>query len=128
MVIDTHVYYWYCVGDGSLHAVVREAIEADPSRVWVPSVVCWELAMLVERGKLVMPGNNPMQTLVRDLQRSGLSEAPLTSEIAVLSRTLPFQHSDPADRFIAATAVSMGLPLATSDDWLRALPFLDLAY
>ncbi len=49
---------------------------------------------------------------------------PVEPEIIFLSRELPFFHSDPADRFIGATAYHLGLPLATSDSELRRLPWL----
>jgi PIN domain nuclease of toxin-antitoxin system len=35
-------------------------------------------------------------------------EAPLTLEIAVAARRLPWSHKDPADRFLAATAQLLG--------------------
>ena len=42
-------------------------------------------------------------------------EAPLTHDIAVMSRQLALSHQDPADRFLAATALVMGLTLVTAD-------------
>ncbi|MEB3360555.1 MAG: PIN domain-containing protein [Synechococcaceae cyanobacterium] len=47
---------------------------------------------------------------------------PITAEIAVLSRSCIFQHGDPADRLIAATALHGRWPLITADEKLRALP------
>lgn len=50
--------------------------------------------------------------------------APLTHEISILSRSLEFKHTDPADRFIAATAAHHGLVLATADTNLTGLAWL----
>jgi PIN domain nuclease of toxin-antitoxin system len=56
-----------------------------------------------------------------------VKEARLTYEIVMLSRQLELPHQDPADRFIAATAVHLDLALATVDnrlvgfDWLSTL-------
>ena len=53
-----------------------------------------------------------------------VKEARLTYEIAVLSRQLEFSHQDPADRFIAATAIYLNLYLATVDNRLTELDWL----
>jgi PIN domain nuclease of toxin-antitoxin system len=42
----------------------------------------------------------------------------MTHEIALHSRLLELPHRDPADRFIAATALVNGFHLATSDKHL----------
>ena len=42
-------------------------------------------------------------------------EAVLNNEIAILSRQIELPHQDPADRFIAATAIFYELTLATVD-------------
>jgi PIN domain nuclease of toxin-antitoxin system len=48
-------------------------------------------------------------------------EAPLTHEIAVAARRLPWSHNDPADRFLAATAQLLRLTLVTADTALLGL-------
>ncbi len=84
--------------------------------------------MLAEKGRIEVKGDSPA-TVLMDLMRScGFTSVPLTNEIAVLSRTLAFQHDDPADRFIAATAYALQGELATSDERLRNLPWIKLAY
>ena len=68
---------------------------------------------------------DPVENAVRDiLNRHPLRVIPLDTEIALLSRTLAFTHEDPADRFIAATACRLRIPLATSDARLIDLPWL----
>ena len=42
-------------------------------------------------------------------------EAPLTHEIALAASRLPWDHNDPADRFLAATAQVLNLTLVTAD-------------
>ncbi len=42
-------------------------------------------------------------------------EASLTHAVAQQSRRLSLEHSDPADRFVAATAVVYDLTLVTAD-------------
>lgn len=76
--------------------------------------------LLLERGRL-RSGSSPEETVKEWLARYPLEVVPIDAEIAILSRTLPFEHEDPADRFIAATAFSRGVPLATSDARLLSL-------
>jgi PIN domain nuclease of toxin-antitoxin system len=42
-------------------------------------------------------------------------EVPLTTEVALQRRAFKLPHSDPADRFIAASALSYDLVLLTAD-------------
>jgi len=49
------------------------------------------------------------------------AEAPVTREIALLSREVMGEHRDPADRMIAATAVVHDLTLVTVDERLRSV-------
>lgn len=128
MVIDTHVFLWYLTDDPKLPKPIRTALATAPEAVFVPAICMWEALILAERGQISITGLRKDKVLRKYLMESGFKEAPLTAEIALLSRTLKFQHEDPADRFIAATAHRMGLPLATSDENLRRLGWLRLAY
>ena len=55
----------------------------------------------------------------------GIVELPLTGEIAVLAGELESLHGDPADRFIAATAIRHDATLVTADE--KAAPLAPLA-
>lgn len=126
--LDTHVFIWYALDDPRLIVTVRDLLARDPEAVYVPTICIWEAMLLAEKGRIQFREGRPERMLRGYLQSSGFNEAPLTAEIAALSRTLPFEHEDPADRFIAATAHAMNGLLATSDRNLRALPWLRLAY
>lgn len=129
MVLDTHVFLWYLVDDPRLPEPTREQMRHRPEAVYVPSVCIWELMMQIQVGRISLPKSNRPELLLKKLLReTGFQEAPLTTDIALLSRSLSFPHEDPVDRFIAATAVSLAFPLATSDPKLRSLSWLRLAY
>ena len=126
IVLDTHVLLWFVAGDERLPKALREVLEANPAEVRVPSICIWESLLLAERGRIAIKDENPGATVRRWISQAGFAEAPLTGEIAVLSRTLKFEHDDPADRFIAATSHAMGARLATLDERLRKLPWVVL--
>ena len=79
--------------------------------------------MAAETGRLkvsVSPEENARELLAAN----PVTVLPIDTEIAILSWTLTFSHSDPADRFIAATAYRLGCPLATVDKRLTQLSWL----
>ena len=91
----------------------------------IADISLWEMALLHECGRLLLPDDVPaVEYLSRLLQALSLSVLPITAEIAVLSRSSTFQHGDPADRLIAATALHGRWPLISADEKLRALPHL----
>lgn len=124
MVLDTHVFLWYCLDDPRLPSAWREELRRSPQKAWVPTICLWECVVLAQKGRIQITSPDPARAVLNVFRRSRFNEAPLTSEIAVLSRSLAFEHEDPADRFIAATAVAMSLPLASVDARLTALPFV----
>jgi len=128
IVLDTHVFIWYLLNDAQLPTVIRDQLAANPEDVLVPSICFWEAILLCQRGSLSFGPEAPQQILKQQLQSVGFKEVPLTAEMAMLSRTLPFDHDDPADRFIVATAHALKAKLATSDRRLRNLPWVKLAY
>ncbi len=127
-VLDTHVLIWHLLDDPNLNPNLRRAIIAEPSSILIPTIAIWETLLLAQKGRIEIAATDPGAALRTWIRESGFQEAPLTGDIAILSRTLPFEHDDPADRFIAATAHANGAALATSDERLRRLKWVELAY
>ncbi|HRK20463.1 MAG TPA: type II toxin-antitoxin system VapC family toxin [Fimbriimonadaceae bacterium] len=123
MILDTHVWLWYLEANENLRQSIKSAILEGSQDCLVSSISVWEVLLLHEKGRYSL-GPNPVQRVREMLTAPGISVADLTAEIAILSRSLPFNHDDPADRFIAATAKAYGLPLATDDVNLRSLKWL----
>ena len=118
IAIDTQSLLWW----SQRHPRLSEALAAriDTGELLVPAIVCWEIAMLVAKGRI------ELRVAAAEFMRQALalpsvSLAPITPEIGELaarrSNDLP---SDPADRLIAATAIVHGVPLVTSDRTLRS--------
>ncbi len=80
------------------------------------------MALLHECGRLVLPADiSAGYYLKQVLAALRLQVLPITPEIALLSRSDLFQHGDPADRLIGATALQLGARLITADAKLCAL-------
>lgn len=122
IVLDTHTLVWWVSGDPLLSERARTAIEREQpdGDIIVSSISAWEIAMLVERGKLVltMDVDSWLSTVA---QIDAVHFHPVDVEIATKSVDLPGDfHKDPADRMIVATARKLAVPLVTKDDKIRA--------
>lgn len=77
--------------------------------------------MLTQKRRVQLNGD-PVAWTQHTAQKLSLHEAPLTFEIALETSSLKLPHSDPADRFIAASAKVLDLTLVTADKKLLAAP------
>ena len=126
LLLDTHVWIWYLSGNESLSETLQTAINDDNNELWLSPISIWEALLLAEKGRIVLKPT-PSEWIRDSLEELKTKEAPLSNEIAILSRQLKLEHQDPADRFIAATAIHLNLILATVDNrltkasWLKTL-------
>ncbi len=127
LLLDTHVWAWYVAGGGSLPGSLRRILDEDPTKLWLSPVSIWELGVLERKGRVRL--TEPFDDWVRAaLDAVPLKDAPLTRGIALRTRSLALRHHDPGDRFLAATALVLGIRLVTTDreliaaDWLPTVP------
>ena len=121
VVLDTHVWLWYLLGDDRLGRPQRRIIEDEDTELVLSSISVWEAHMLIEKNRL--PINEPPGVWIGNALRIlQVREAGITFAIALRARSLALEHQDPADRFIAATAIELKASLLTSDERLLACP------
>lgn len=126
MILDTHVLLWMDRNDPALGDEARRQIEVAwrAGALAISAISFWEVAMLVERGRVVLP--MPVAHWREDWINAGLTEIPVDGRIALLSTQLENLHRDPADRFIIATAIDRNATLVTADRqilaWSGTLP------
>jgi len=123
ILLDTHIWLWYLLGNERLSTNLRIIITSEQNELWLSPISVWETIVLAEKGRLEL-NSEPITWVKRYLRVLDLKEARLTYEIAMLSRQLELSHQDPADRFIAATAIHYDLVLATVDNRLTGLDWL----
>lgn len=116
-LLDTHAWVWWICGDPRLTARERNALDNLPpsERPVLAEISLWEVAMLVERGRL---------ELDMDLEHwLAVASAPATVELARVTPAVAAEvarlpdkfHRDPADRLIVATARVRKLRVLTRD-------------
>jgi len=123
IVLDTHIWLWWFNDDPALPQACRDVIEAhQPDGLGVSVFSCWEVAMLVAKGRLRL--TVPVETWIHSaLSPSEVRLLELTPSIAIESTVLPGNvHNDPADRIIIATARAARCPLVTLDQQIRQYP------
>ena len=114
LLLDTHIWIWSLIEPVQLTSDVRAALESDENELWLSPISTWETLLLAERGRISVEGE-PQALVARMLKAGPFHEASLTHAVAQESRRLKLAHSDPADRFIAATAAVYDLTLVTAD-------------
>ncbi|MDJ0649226.1 MAG: type II toxin-antitoxin system VapC family toxin [Xenococcaceae cyanobacterium MO_188.B19] len=124
--MDTHIWLWYLLGDNKLSTNLQTIIASEKNELWLSPISVWETLILAEKGRIEF-NCEAITWVKRYLRILNVKEARLTHEIAMLSRQMKLSHQDPADRFIAASAISYNLVLATVDhrlinfDWLSTI-------
>jgi PIN domain nuclease of toxin-antitoxin system len=128
IVLDTHVWIWWVHGDDRLPPErVRTIREHEGTGLGVSAISCWEVAKLVEYGRLELPC--PVADwLDQALAYPGVRLLDLSPRIAVESTRLPGGfHRDPADQIIVATARTLDVPLLTLDGRIRSYAHVRLS-
>jgi PIN domain nuclease of toxin-antitoxin system len=118
ILLDTHAWLWWTSTRSELSEAALEAIQASRA-IGVCTVSCWEVGMLVERGRISL--DRPLRTWVAQaLAQQRVESIGLDAETALDAALLDGFPGDPADRFIYASAVRQAAPLVTKDRALRA--------
>lgn len=123
LLLDTHIWLWYALGDPQLSNNLQQAIALDTTELWLSPISVWEVMLLAQKGRISLQSDTATW-IEQSLKSLSIHEAPLNHQIALLSRQIDLSHQDPADRFIAATALYYQLQLATVDTRLTATTWL----
>ncbi len=120
LLLDTHVWLWSTGEPAKLRTEVQVELDNPSNELWLSPISVWEVLLLAERGRVVLDEQQDAW-IRKTLAQGRLNEAPITHEIALQSRQLPLVPRDPADRFLVATALVLGLTLVTADQRLVSL-------
>ncbi len=117
LLLDTCALIWLSQ-DGKIAPSAKSVIErARRAKVTicVSQMSAWEVGMLVSKDRLpaVQDADRWFSEFV---ERASIDVSPLTTEILVASSFLPeFDHGDPMDRIVVATARANNFAIVTRD-------------
>lgn len=117
LLLDTHIWLWLIGEPEKIGAHLRRELN-HAEELWLSPISTWEALVLAGKGRIQL--NEEVEVWIEQAT-APFREAPLTYAIALESQRIAVAHSDPADRFIAATAKVLGLTLATADARLLGL-------
>jgi PIN domain nuclease of toxin-antitoxin system len=115
LLLDTHVWIWSLTAPDRIPPKVRRVLEKAGQELWLSPVSTWEIALLVEKGRIRIEGHLEAW-LPKAVAR--FQEAPVSHDIATMFAGVRLPHGDPADRLLVATARVLNLTLVTADERL----------
>ena len=118
ILLDTHVAVWTVFDNNALGKRCRRIVRRASERheLAISAISFWEMALLIGKRRLRLVDS--AKETRRLILSAGTTELPLIGEIAILAGELEGLHGDPADRLIAATAITHDATLLTADDRL----------
>lgn len=113
LLLDTHAWVWSLRASRRLSPTALQAL-ARAEAVYVSPVSFFEIGQKVRVGKWP-----EMESIVRELPEllaaQGGFVAELGGPICLEAGLMDWDHRDPFDRLLAATALATGLPLLSAD-------------
>ena len=129
IIADTHAIIWYLTKSNRLSRVAFDSFEStlrNNEIIYISAITIVEIVYLVEKSKI------PHSALQSLIDKISSDDAPL--KIAPLDLTVSQEISrvprdivpDMPDRIIAATALSLNIPLITRDSRIRTLSIITI--
>ena len=124
IVLDTHVWVLFVSNPELLSKRAKKSLDTamEEKGILISSISTWELAVLVAKKRLRLT-LDVTDWIAKSEALPFITFIPVDNSVAIKSVNLPQPlHSDPADRIIIATAISMGAPLVTKDKKMLKYP------
>jgi PIN domain nuclease of toxin-antitoxin system len=114
ILLDSHAFLWFVLGDKRLSLPARLAIEDLNNQRLISIASLWEIAIKFSKGR--MQFTEPFELLIpRELQQNRIEI--LGVELSHVERLvqMPFHHNDPFDRIIIAQSLVEHIPIVSTD-------------
>jgi PIN domain nuclease of toxin-antitoxin system len=114
LLLDTHAFIWWVLGDPSLSAVAQAHIGDPANQVFVSAASAWEVTTKYRLGRL--PQAAPLAAdFPRIVVSQGFIPLAITMQHAARAGSFLVPHRDPFDRMLGAQALIENMPIVSSD-------------
>ena len=119
VVLDTHTVIWWTLDPVKLSKrAAKLCTQFTTTPAYLSSISIWEIGIKIKKGKLDL-GISARQFAER-LKRTGLVQiVPVDETIWLRNLELEWDHRDPSNRTIVATAQIKNVPVLTKDETIR---------
>lgn len=119
ILLDTHALLWWAVDPKQLSPAAADlAREMERQGGYASSISLWEIGIKVQRGSLELPIS--VEEFAARLELGGVVDlVPVDTRVWLRTLRLDWDHRDPADRVIVATAQMIDVPILTKDQTLH---------
>lgn len=128
VLMDTHIWLWWLLGDGALSLPEREALDelAYEKKLALSWTSVWEMEMLERKGRIQL-SISLEEWLEKATDPNICTLWPVDTQVVLAQRKLPEDfHTDPADRLITSTAILGKCALATHDGKIRGSKVVEI--
>jgi PIN domain nuclease of toxin-antitoxin system len=114
VLLDTHTFLWFVLGDTRLIPSARGVIEEPKNEKWISPASFWELAIKIAVGKYDL-NEDYAEFLQRGIGGNGFLILAIEPKHTAALLTLPFHHRDPFDRLLIAQALVEQVSIVSAD-------------
>ncbi len=121
LLLDTHIWLWSFREPHRLSSDVHRAITDPGNSRFLSPISIWEAIILLEKKRIDIKQDFG-QFFEQTRSELDFQEVPLDWKVVHELRYMMLGYSDPADRFLVATAKVHDLTLVTADQRLLRVP------
>jgi PIN domain nuclease of toxin-antitoxin system len=125
LLLDTHIWLWAFLEPHKISSQVHQSLSDSKNARFLSAVSIWEAILLVEKKRLDVR-QDFAQWCDKSQQELALTPVGMSWKVAHELRFTIIGYSDPADRFLVATARTYEMTLITADARILRLPNLKL--
>jgi PIN domain nuclease of toxin-antitoxin system len=115
VLLDTHTFLWWNMGDPILSARVRAIIAGGQNEIYLSAASAWEITIKAAKGRLILPVS-VVEYIPSRMRLYRFQPLPVQISHAAHGFELPPLHSDPFDRLLIAQSQLESIPLVTRDE------------
>lgn len=120
LLLDTCALIWWTLDQAKLSPAAAQAISKDQREdLYISSISIWEIGIKIKNGKLEI-GTDITDYTARLAKLGRLKILPVDAAVWIKNLELDWNHRDPADRTIVATALLHRLTIVTADTMMAA--------